>query len=91
MLGDLLGRKPTVGLFFAGSVVVALAPFLIHDALVLFMATPFAAPETRATTPTLVGLLGNNYMRPSMLCRSTRHASVNSCHGSVGPQSSLNS
>ncbi len=38
MLGDLWGRKPTIGLFFAGSVVVALAPFLIDDDLVLFMA-----------------------------------------------------
>ena len=47
MLGDLWGRKPTIWLFFAGSVVVALAPFLIDDDLVLFMATPFAAPETR--------------------------------------------
>jgi len=36
MLGDLWGRKPTIGLFFAGSVVVALAPFLIEDDLVLF-------------------------------------------------------
>ena len=38
MLGDLWGRKPTIGLFFAGSVVVAVAPFLIDDDLVLFMA-----------------------------------------------------
>jgi MFS family permease len=38
MLGDLCGRKPTIGLFFAGSVVVAVAPFLIENDLVLFMA-----------------------------------------------------
>ena len=30
---------------------------------------------------------GKNYRRPSMLCRSARHALVNSCHGSVAPQS----
>jgi hypothetical protein len=34
---------------------------------------------------------GKNYKRPSMLCRSARHASVNSCHGSEVPQSCWNS
>ena len=37
-LGDLWGRKPAIALFFAGSVVASLAPFLIDDDLVLFMA-----------------------------------------------------
>lgn len=38
MLGDLWGRKPAIASFFAGSAVVAPAPFLIDDNLVLFMA-----------------------------------------------------
>src|SRR5262249_23364195 len=38
MLADLWGRKPTIGLFFAGSVLVAPAPFLINENLVLLMA-----------------------------------------------------
>jgi MFS family permease len=38
MLADLWGRKPTIGLFFAGSVVAAIAPFLVDNDLVLFMA-----------------------------------------------------
>jgi MFS family permease len=38
MLADLWGRKPTIGLFFAGSVLVAPAPFLIDDNLALLMA-----------------------------------------------------
>jgi MFS family permease len=38
MLADLWGRKPTIALFFAGSVLVAPAPFLIDDNLVLLMA-----------------------------------------------------
>jgi MFS family permease len=37
-LGDLWGRKPTIALFFAGSVAAVLAPFLIEDDLVLYMA-----------------------------------------------------
>src|SRR5262245_30971713 len=35
-LGDWWGRKPTMALFFAGSVLAGLAPFLIDDDLVLF-------------------------------------------------------
>ncbi len=38
VLGDLWGRKPTIALFFAASVVATVAPFLIDDDLVLFMA-----------------------------------------------------
>jgi MFS family permease len=38
MLADLWGRKPTIALFFAGSVLVAPAPFLIDDNLVLLVA-----------------------------------------------------
>jgi MFS family permease len=37
MLADLWGRKPTIALFFAGSALVAPAPFLIDDNLVLLM------------------------------------------------------
>jgi MFS family permease len=36
-LGDRWGRRPTIALFFAGSVIAALAPFLIDDDLALFM------------------------------------------------------
>jgi MFS family permease len=36
-LGDRWGRKPTIGLFFAGSVVASLAPFLVDDDLGPFM------------------------------------------------------
>src|SRR5262245_23941496 len=38
VLGDLWGRKPTIALFFAGSAVVAPAPFLIDHDVALFMA-----------------------------------------------------
>ena len=38
LLGDLWGRKPTIALFFAGSAVVAPAPFLIDHDVALFMA-----------------------------------------------------
>ena len=38
VMGDLWGRKLTIALFFAASVVATMAPFLIDDDLVLFMA-----------------------------------------------------
>ncbi len=42
VLGDLWGRKPSIALFFAGSVIATLAPFLIDDDLVLFMIAAMA-------------------------------------------------
>jgi MFS family permease len=37
VLGDGWGRKPSIALFFAGSVVASLWPFLIHESIALFL------------------------------------------------------